>query len=367
MAHIVIVGAGIVGLSVAWAARRRGHAVTILEQGDVPNPRSASFDNHRMIRYPYGAAAGYTRMVSEAFGAWDRLWADLGAVHFENSGAIAISLEPDDYAGRTLATFRAVGLPHEVHDRAGVERLCPHLTLPEGAWGVTAFPGGPLFANRIVADLVAWLQCHGVRFEARTRVAAVDMAAGTAILADGSRRTGDLLLVAAGAWLPYLMPAGFSDLHVYRQALLYVDPPPEFRQSWRKAPSIVTIGQLGGYTLPDLQGAGLKFGSGSHRRRVLPEEAGFEADLETESAKVMEAFGPFLRNVEAYRPQRMQVGYYVLDPSRRFRFEKTGPTLVVTNCDGQMFKFGPLVGERIVAMLDGAESMDALAHWAAGH
>lgn len=33
----------------------------------------------------------------------------------------------------------------------------------------------------------------------------------------------------------------------------------------------------------------------------------------------------------------------------------------------QMFKFGPLLGERIISMFDGAESATGLARWAAGY
>lgn len=367
MAEFLIIGAGIVGLSVARAARRKGHAVTILEQGPAPNPQSASYDLHRMIRYPYGAAAGYTRMVTEAFGAWDRLWADLGRDHFENTGAIAISLEKGDYAEKTLQTFREVGLAHEVLDRAGVETLCPHLTLPKHAWGVTAFPGGPLFASRIVEDLTRWLVAEGVVIEHGARVIGIDEVQGTATLADGTARKGDFVLVAAGAWLPRLMPERFGDLPVYRQALVYVEPPAPYAQSWREAPAIAALGDHTGYTLPDLRGAGLKIGYSAHRRRAMPDEAGFEADLISESRVILDAFRPYFKDADAYRPLRMQVGYYVLDPSRRFRFEKTGRALVVTNCDGQMFKFGPLIGERILGMVEGAESMEDLARWAAGY
>ena len=39
---------------------------------------------------------------------------------------------------------------------------------------------------------------------------------------------------------------------------------------------------------------------------------------------------------------------------------------MVTNCDGQMFKFGPLVGERILAAIDGESDFTMLARWAAG-
>lgn len=367
MARMIIVGAGIVGLSVARAARLKGHEVTILEQGPAPNPQSASYDNHRMIRYPYGAAAGYTRMVTDAFAAWDRLWPDLGSVHFESTGAISISLENGDYADITRSTFQSIGLPHEVHDRASLDRLCPHLDLPSHAWAVTASPGGPLFANRIVRDLTGWLLANHVVIETQTSVTRIDEMTGTAFLADGSSRTGDFLLVAAGAWLPRLMPDRYRDLHVYRQALLYVEPPAPFKEAWRAAPSIVTIGQQGGYTLPDLQGTGLKFGTALHRRRCLPYEEGFSSDLARESELVFAAFRPFLHDADAYRPLKMQVGYYILDPSRRFLFEQSGKTLVITNCDGQMFKFGPLIGERVINMFDGHETMDNLARWAAGY
>lgn len=367
MSRIVIVGAGIVGLSVARAALKRGHEVIVLEQGPAPNPQSASFDNHRMIRYPYGSAAGYTRMVTEAFGAWDRLWSDLGTAHFENTGSIAISLEPGDYTQKTLDTFREIGLPHEVLDRAGVEKLCPHLSLPEGAWGVVAFPGGPLFASRIVTELADWVRANGAVIEHDCRIAGVDLERGIATRADGSEVAGDLLLVAAGAWLPALLPALYGDASVYRQGLCYVEPPAEYAQSWRDAPAIAALGDHTGYTLPDLRGAGLKIGYSAHRRLARPEIDGFGSDLASESQAILGAFKPYFRDFEAYRPTRIQVGYYVLDASRRFKVEQTGRALVVTNCDGQMFKFGPLLGERILGMFAGEESAADLAQWAAGY
>ena len=364
--RIVVVGAGVVGLSVARAALKAGHEAVVLEQGPVPNPRGASHDRHRMIRYHYGAAAGYTRMVGEAFSAWDGVWQDIGATHYGESGAIAISLAPGDYADKTLATFRDLGIPHEVLDRAGVETLCPHLVLPEGAWGVFAAPGGALFADRIVRDLAGWVESHGGDVRPETKVSEVDPQNATAILADGTRVAADRLVVAAGAWLPKLMPARFGEAPAYRQALCYVDPPARFAEDWRKGPAIAALGDSGVYTLPDLQGAGLKFGWGGHRRPGQPDELGFGSDLAAESPEILGAFEPYLRDVADYRATRMQVGFYVLDASRHFLLAPIDKALVVTHCDGQMFKFGPLLGDRIVAMFDGRQSADDLARWAAG-
>jgi len=365
MSRVVIIGAGIVGLSTARAAVKRGHQVVLLEKGPMPNPQGASFDLHRMIRPHYGAMEGYARMVAPAFDAWDRVWADLGTEHFENTGAVAVSLAPDDYADKTLQTFRKIGLDHQVHDRAAMETLAPHLDLPEGAWGVTA-RGGPLFASAIVTELTDWVRSHGVDMRDNTEVTSVDRAAGIAVLADGSTVQGDLLVICAGAWVSKLLPE-LEGNPVYRQGLCYVEPPAQYKETWRNAPAIVTIGDHGGYTLPDRRGAGLKFGSGAHRRLQRPEIAGFGFDLEAEGKSVLGAFRPFLKQPDDYVPQRIQVGYYVLDPSRRFKLDTHGKSVLVTNCDGQMFKFGPLMGEKIIGAFHGEQSAADLTNWAAAY
>jgi sarcosine oxidase len=367
MSRIVVVGGGIVGLSVCRAALKRGHEVVLLEQGSLPNPQGASYDQHRMIRPHYGAHDGYARMVAVAFAAWEQVWADIGAREFEDVGAIAVSLEPDDYADRTLASFRRLGIPHEVLDWAGVERLCPQLVLPHHAWGVTSGPAGPLFAGRIVTALVRWAAENGADLRPGTAVADLDPARAAAILSDGTRVAGDHLVVAAGAWLPKLLPERYAGQPTYRQALVYVRAPEPYAEAWRRTPAIAAIGDSGAYTLPDVRGAGLKFGWGGHRRRGAPEETGYGADLAAESQEILAAFRPFLRNPDGYVPERMQVGFYVMDDSRRFRLDALDEALVVTNCDGQMFKFGPVIGDRIVAAFEGAETRPDLARWASGH
>lgn len=365
MARIVVVGAGIVGLSVARAARRRRHDVVVLEQGDIPNPDAASYDSHRLIRFHYGDAAGYTRMVADAFAAWTPVWDELGACHFVDVGAIAISEAPGDYAYKTLATFRALGIPHEVLDRDGVERLCPQYDVPEGAIGVVAGPAGPLFADRIVTGLAHLVAERGATLRPRSRVVAVDRNAAAATLEGGETVAGDFLVVAAGAWLPGLMPAAFGDVATTRQVLCYVAPPAAYEAAWRDGPVLVSYGDRGTYTLPGVMGTDLKFGYGGLRRAARPDLQGFAA-ANDEAAGVLAGFAPLLRRPEAYRPLRLKVGYYVRDDSRKFRFDGARRSLVVTNCDGQMFKFGPLVGERILAAIDGESDFTMLARWAAG-
>ena len=50
--RVIVVGGGIMGLACAWALVRRGHQVTLYEQGPLPNPLGSSHDQHRLIRLP---------------------------------------------------------------------------------------------------------------------------------------------------------------------------------------------------------------------------------------------------------------------------------------------------------------------------
>lgn len=363
LARIIIVGAGIVGLSTARAALAHDHDVLILDAGAIPNQDGASWDSHRMIRQHYGDAIGYTRMVADAFVSWDGVWADLGEMHFVDTGAIAIAETPGDYAHRTLDSFKHLGLPHDVLDAAETARLCPQYVLNAQSWSLTGGRGGPLFADRIVAGLARYLAEAGTALMPNSRVVALNHGAASVTLADGRTIAGDVVVLAAGAWGGRLWE-GFADLPVMRQALLYVDPPASYAAAWATGPALVAYGDRGGYTLPGVGGTDLKFGHGGHRRPANP-DTGLDS-LDGEADAILAGFAGYLRDVDQYRPLRVRVGYYVMDASRRFQIEGNARTIAIGNCDGQMFKFGPLVGERIVAAIEGTISMTDLSAWAAG-
>ncbi|GAA0337404.1 FAD-dependent oxidoreductase [Sphingomonas oligophenolica] len=364
MARVIVIGAGVVGLSAARAAARGGHEVVLIERGPIPNPHQASWDSHRMIRYHYGAAAGYTRMVTEAFAAWDRLWVEIGATHFVDTGAIAIAETEGDYVHRTLAAFREVGLPHRVLDRAETAKLCPQYKLLPQSFGVMAGPGGPLFADRIVRDLARLVETLGVTMMPEAEVVAIDPGTAAATLADGTHIRGDSMIVSTGAWCGGLWPS-FAGLPVIRQALCYVEPPATYAGAWNEGPALVAFGDNGGYTLPGVEGTQLKFGYGAHRRPGRPDEEGW-AGKPGEEKDILAGFGRFVHDIDQYRPLRLQIGYYTMDATREFHVETEGRTIAVGNCDGQMFKFGPLMGEKLIASVEGRLSATDLKNWAAG-
>ncbi|MDR5777464.1 MULTISPECIES: FAD-dependent oxidoreductase [unclassified Caballeronia] len=369
--HIIIVGAGAVGLSTARAALLRGDRVTIIEQNTVPNPHGASFDQHRMIRFQYGAALGYTRMVHQAFAAWDRLWRDLGEQHYYRTGALGVSTNSNDYIAASVPSLQRADVAFEWLDHAEMEKRVPQLKLPKAVHGLYTEEGGVLFADRIVTGLSTWIRARGAVIHENARAVQVEVARARVRLEGGTTIQGDALVVAAGAWLPTLelddavaVRLNQSSLPVRRQAVCYVEPPAQYAAAWANGPCLTDIGEGDNYALMPVNGTGLKFGSGAHRRAGAPRD-GFIADPE-EGHEVIGHFAPYLHRADEYVPQRMAVGYYVKDASERFNVQRFGDGIVVTNCDGQMFKFSALMGERIMECLDGELDARDLSAWAAG-
>ena len=70
--RIVIVGAGVFGLSTALRLKEEGYAsVTVLDRSMPPVPDGSSNDISRIIRFDYGDAV-YARIAKEAFDLWQQ-------------------------------------------------------------------------------------------------------------------------------------------------------------------------------------------------------------------------------------------------------------------------------------------------------
>ncbi|MGH6914655.1 MAG: NAD(P)/FAD-dependent oxidoreductase, partial [Geminicoccales bacterium] len=180
----IIVGAGIMGLCTAWALRRAGHQTVLYEQGPIPNPLGSSCDQQRLIRYTYGDMAGYGRMVAEAYPAWERLWADLGRRHYQQTGTLVVADERDGWARRSHDGLAAMAVPAETWQPARIAERLPFLDLASAVWALYTPSGGLLFAERILRDLADHLRAHGAELHPATPVREVDPGRAAVRLAD---------------------------------------------------------------------------------------------------------------------------------------------------------------------------------------
>ncbi|ONG43587.1 hypothetical protein BKE38_28820 [Pseudoroseomonas deserti] len=361
MQHALVLGAGIMGLSAAWGLRRAGWSVTLVEQDTTPNERGASVDDHRLIRHPYGAELGYMRMVDAAHDAWNQLWADLGETLYVPTGLLALADAPGGWLAESRAGLTTGNYPFADIDAATLTAQFPMLS---GHGIHAAFRmdhAGVLLARRIVASLARHLAAKGVTF-LRARATDADPARATLTLEDGTEKSADLLVIAAGPWMPRFLPGLAGRVTASRQIAVYLEPPPEHRAAWERAPMVLDLATDGGfYAVPPVAGTALKVGD---HRFSLSGDA--ETDSRTPSAEeiegIMALVRPRLRDAAGYRVIGARACYYDVEPEERFILEPLGDrALVMSGFSGHGFKFGPLLGLAVAG-----EDRLSRAGWAAG-
>lgn len=360
--NVIVVGAGIAGLSTAWALTKAGHQVTIIEQGAIPNPLAASGDHHRIIRRAYGAAAGYGRLISEAYDAWDEMWADLGANHYDPRGFICLSREAGDQAEQMRDGLAAGNYPFEIAEPAEAVERWPFLEAGTFNYAFFSPEGGVLHCRKIAAGLAGWLRANGANIYENSKVAEIDADAGKVELEGGEIFRGDKVVVAAGAWVLELFPELGFDLATYRTAVVYLEPPVELRAAWDGAPVVLDVGgETDGYIIPPSGGAGLKFGSGLHK--VKTSDADWNrSPVKGEGEAIRNLFAPPIARATEYAVTEVVTCAYTFTADERFFAREIGKCLVVSACSGHGYKFGAAVGRRVAASV-GSGDTDGLLAW----
>lgn len=364
--RILVVGAGIMGLSVAEALLGAGHKVMVYEQGTIPHDRAASVDQHRLIRFPYGEHDGYARMVAPAYAAWDRLWQRLGTSHYLATGTLAVSRQAGGWMDRSMEGLERIGQPFERLDAAALARRFPLLTVAKDERGLYLESGGILRARAILESLAARIVALGGGLFPRGRVAEVDTAAGRIAFTDGTRAAGDLVIVSAGAWLPDLLPDFAGRVTPSRQAYAYLEPPAEAKAAWARHPALIDIGaETGFYVVPPAGGCAMKIADHSFSLSGHPDRdrEGLAGDV----AETLALAARHLVGFERYRVTHVGTCFYTVAPQERFIAERRGAAWILTGFSGHGFKFGPLIAEALVEVVGGRRRPGDFSDWLAGH
>lgn len=353
MERVLVVGAGLFGLTGARVLARRGAEVTVLEAGAVPHPDAASTDVSKVVRPDYGDDLLYTELAEEAIEAWPDWSERLGGGLFHRTGLLVATrapLEARPFEHRTFETLSARG--HAV-ERLRDGALAARFPAFEGATWVDGYldpDAGWVASGAAVAGLARLVRGEGVRVREHAPVRELALAGGRVRgvrLAGGEVLEAELVLVAAGSWTPGLVPRLADRLRAVRQPVFHLTPrdPAPFRADvlpvW--AADITTTGWYG---FPALDDGRVKVG---HHGEGRPPEraAGGGAPLELE-----EDLRAFLRGTLPGLAEAPLSGgrwcpycdsfdgdfWIGLDPDR--------PGLAVAaGGSGHAFKFLPVIGE----------------------
>ena len=360
--QVIVVGAGIAGLSTAWSLVKGGHSVTLVEQGPIPNPLAASGDHHRIIRRAYGSRSGYGRLISEAYAAWEDMWGDLGRSHLDPRGFLCVSREAGDEADDYLQGMREGGWPVELLQPDAAVARWPFLEAGTFRFAFFSGDGGALHCRHIASNLADWLHARGAAIYRRSKVREVDAEAGRVTLADGSTMQADRVVVTAGAWVLELFPELRADLTTYRTAVAYAEPPADLKPAWDAAPVILDVGgDTDGYMIPPTGGAGLKFGSGLHKVETSNADWNREP-VAGEGEAILNLFSPPIARIGEYRIADVVTCAYTFTADERFYACRKGRCLVVSACSGHGYKFGAAVGKAVARAVETGDA-DCLMRW----
>ncbi|KAF1983724.1 FAD dependent oxidoreductase [Aulographum hederae CBS 113979] len=222
---ILIIGAGVFGLSTADALSRdpdyKDTKITLVERHSFPAPDGASIDTSRIIRADYADPA----YASLALAAQEQWRGDFGADGRYHESSLGLTADPgkEDYVAKSLENVLALEELAKTTSGGGSIKPIRVLDSPEEITSVTRTGGssgthGYLNPNSGWADAEASMRYLYNRVRATNRITFVTASVTRllfssgpvprvlgALLADGSRLTASLTILAAGAWTPSLL------------------------------------------------------------------------------------------------------------------------------------------------------------------
>lgn len=361
--HVLVLGLGIAGSSIAATLAAKGFPVTAIEQFTPLHERGSSHGDSRIYRRVPHEGEVYVEMAARSWDGW-RQWGDkAGEDLLVACGGIDAGPEGSGIVAGSMELGVRYDSRCEMMTGAAVNQRHPHYDLPP-AWeaayhaqsGFVRPDATRTFLHRMAREAGATL-LHG------TRVIGIDpRPQGVTVRTERETIEADVLIVAAGSWLPRLLPGLDLPLQVERRVMAWFQPERNEPLSDGRLPVFCLDGEGGWYGMPTLDGR-VKLGHNHHfNERIDPDRPTIEPG-EADADKLMDCVARYFRGFEP-RPSAMKSCVYTLMPDHNFiidRHPEHANVIVFSCCSGHGFKYAPDYGTIAADLVAGKPRADLAA------
>ncbi|HYB02544.1 MAG TPA: N-methyl-L-tryptophan oxidase [Ktedonobacteraceae bacterium] len=358
--HIVIVGAGIVGLSTAYSLLTRGvHNVTILEQETVDHIRSSSHGFSRLLRFEYGSDAFYSHMVRSSLKRWKNLEYRTGQTLYTSTGLLMLGNDDDRDTLSSYRVVREMGLPIERLSQDACASRFPQFDRRPYNLCLYNQEAGILHASTILQtlrDLILDLggeiyeSCRVTRITNENQYYPIRLH-----LSSGQAIQADRIVLAAGPWIHRLLPHLYLPVRITRQYLIYFSGLPISDYSTGTFPAFIA-GDIYGFPIHQGCNSWVKATSHTFGVPIDPDNIALQDNqvISSISAQIRELL-PALQHAEIARVDSCM---YDVSPDEDFILDRlpSDPRIIVaTGLSGHAFKFGLLLGDILSNLVSNTE------------
>jgi len=364
MSRIIIVGAGINGVTAAIELKKRGHEVVLFDPGPLPHPLAASTDISKVVRTAYGADEDYTALAERSIKHWRKWNQEFGTKLYHEIGVMFVrrrEMEPGDFEYESFKLQQKRGLKVVRMSGRQLSQRFPAWNPDLYRDGVLEIEAGYVESGRVVATLIGRAKSLGINLREGVRFLRLetDHDRVQGIAADnGERIAGDIVVMASGAWTPYLLPFTKNFFRATGQPVFHLRP----SQPELFAPECfpvfgADITTTGYYGFPINSDGVVKIANHGPGREMSPESSGQVVNSEDEKnlRKFLGATFPALAEAPIVHTRVCMYcdthdGHFWIarDPERE-------GLVVAAGDNGHGFKFAPVLGEIIA---DAVEEKD---------
>jgi len=356
--EVIVVGAGVVGCSLAFHLARSGARVTVFDKaGEVCAGMSARSGALLRMHYTFAPEAELAWKSLGYFANWEAMVgrdAERHGCAFVRTGfAIVVGPPNVEKLRANVAMMRAVGIDTSVVEPAELQSLEPAINVDDVALAAYEPQSGyadPVATTRSMAEAAAR---HGAAFKLGVPIGAIETASGrirSVVDAAGIRYAADAVCVAAGPWTDRLLkPLGAAiGIRAERAQIAFFKRPPALKHCG----CIDTIS--GSYFRPQGDAETL-IGLGDVKAEYEPDPDSFrednDADFVTEVAERLAHRVPAMAGA-GY--SRGHAGIYDVSPDSRAVMgpvPEVGGLYVAAGFSGTGFKTAPAVGAAMAELI----------------